>query len=115
VVATTTAGLPDNPHQIVQVVSSPLSLVSPIAASASKGEARWLPPVEPRFEPAPVQYPLQVPTYRCAGVLRTEEHAMTISFWQRGEGAVGVKVRTWLARAAARHAGPSFETTLVRR
>jgi hypothetical protein len=96
-------------------VSSPLALVSPIAASTPIGEARWLPPVEPRFEPEPVEYPLRMPTYRSAGVLRTEEHAMTISFWQRGPGAVGVRVRSWLARAAARHAGPTFETTLVRR
>lgn len=115
-VASATAGLPGNPHRIIQVVSSPLALVSPIAASIPRGDVHWLPPAEPDFMPSPVEYPLRVPTYRSAGVLRTEEHAMSVSFWKRRPNAIGMRVRTWLARGATQQIGPSFETTLrVRR
>ncbi|HMJ14363.1 MAG TPA: hypothetical protein VK524_23265, partial [Polyangiaceae bacterium] len=111
-IAHTELGTADNRHQLVQVVSSPLSLVSPIAASIPERRPHAFPAATPGAEPHPIRYPLLVPTYRSGPVERSEEHGMTIALWRRDERSLGLRVRTWLARAATQHREQYWETTL---
>jgi hypothetical protein len=110
-IARTILGRGSRQHQLLQVVSSPLALVSPIAA-ATPEHVPCFPAVDVGTDPSPVEYPMRVPTYRAGPVVRAEEHAMTIAFWRRDEYSLGMRVRCWLARSASRHAGPVWETTI---
>lgn len=102
-------------RQLIQVVASPLALVNPVASSSPKPARRYL----PGADDVQLEYPLLVPTYDYGRhTRRSEDHAMTIAFWNSGSGSdpkrrrIGMRVRTWLTRAASQAAPPSWETTL---
>jgi hypothetical protein len=121
-------------RQLIQVVASPLALVNPVASSSPKPVLAYFPfradlsshKRKPRTEEEddsarPVEYPLIVPTYdHGRHTRRSEDHAMTISFWKsdvayNGEPQrrrIGMRVQTWLTRAASQAAPQSWETTL---
>jgi hypothetical protein len=101
-----------NPHRVIQIVSSPLSLVNPIAASTGRERPDYFPGVSSQDDAVRVDYPLLVPSYRRGPVARTEEHAMTIAFWRRDAHTLGMRVRTWLVRGSTQNVGPTWETTL---
>jgi hypothetical protein len=109
-VAVTQLGHSGQGPRLIQVSSSPLALVNPIAAGSPASAPTTFPgPNGPR----PVSYPLRVPTYTEGSTTRSEEHAMTIAFWRnKGEDTLGMRVRTWFARGAAEARAPSWETTL---
>jgi len=99
-------------RRLIQVVASPLSLVSPLAAAMPEREPRWFPAAERGEQPSPVQHHMQVPAYRAGRSLRSEEHGMTIAFWRRDDHSLGMRVQTHLVRAASDRTGPSWQTVL---
>ena len=99
--------------RLIQVVSSPLALVSPLAAATPHRWPTHLPLGDASGKSTPVRYEMTVPTYRTGPVQRGEEHGTTVSFWKAGHDQVGMRVQTWLARASSRAAAPVWETTLA--
>lgn len=105
-------------RQLIQVVASPLALVNPIASSSPKPVRRFFPGTGD-IPSHPIEYPLLVPTQDYGRhTTRSEDHGMTIAFWtssndqDRMRRRLGMRVRTWLTRAASEAAPPSWETTL---
>lgn len=109
-VAVTQLGSDTDGPRLIQVSSSPLALVNPIAAGSPDPAPETF---AGRDGSEPVAYPLRVPTYQEGRTIRSEEHGMTIAFWRnKEEDTLGMRVRTWLTRSASQARAPSWETTL---
>jgi hypothetical protein len=110
------------PRQLIQVIASPLALVNPVAGSSPQPVLHYFPSKEANGAARPIDYPLLVPTYQAGRhTTRSEDHSMTIAFWRKDAESekpeasrIGMRVRTWLTRAATTELAPSWETTLVR-
>lgn len=91
---------PEAGTRLVEIVSSPLALISESAGGPALNRPRLL-AAAAGIEPTPVSFPATVPTYRFGDQLRTEEHGMTLSFHAPAPGEVGLTVRAWMVRHPA--------------
>jgi hypothetical protein len=99
-VAVTKSGEPHR-RRIVEIVSSPLALISPVAGHPADTSLPKFPCFGPEADRRPVEYVCEVPTYDGPqGQKLSEEHGMTASFWSAGGGRVGLRVRPWFVREA---------------
>jgi hypothetical protein len=104
--------------RLIELVSSPLALVSPLVGSAPEKNLKAFPPTGPREERQPVRYLRDVATYDGPSIRGepkklSEEHGFTLSFWAAGPGRVGVRVRPWYVRAQSDAVPWTWQTELV--
>jgi hypothetical protein len=97
-------------HKMVEVIASPLTLVTPQAGGPAETPPTF-PSYGPALERAPVSYPRLAPSYQSAGCTLTEEHAMLLAFFKT-EAGVQLRVSLRLARQDSPADEWHWETTL---
>jgi hypothetical protein len=101
-------------HRLVEVVASPLTLVTPQAGASRAATPPTFPTYGPMVERSPVSYPQVVPSYESGSWTLAEEHAMLLSFC-KVEGGVQLRVGLHLARQDTPADEWHWETTLKAR
>jgi hypothetical protein len=85
-------------HQLIEVIASPLTLVSALAGSAKPPRPGTFPHYGPKSERWTIDYPRFVPSYGSGSYTLGEEHAMLLSFFKDERQQLIMRVLLRLAR-----------------
>jgi hypothetical protein len=85
-------------HQLIEVIASPLTLVSAFAGNAKPPQPRTFPHYGPMSERWTIDYPRFVPNYASGSYVLGEEHAMLLSFFKNERQKLTMRVLLRLAR-----------------
>jgi hypothetical protein len=85
-------------HRMVEIIASPLTLVSPQAGAAKAEAPETFPSYGPMTSRATVSYPRVVPSYQAGGYTLCEEHGMLLSFHKPCATELRLHVALKLAR-----------------
>jgi hypothetical protein len=99
-------------HRMVEVIASPLTLVSPQAGAAKAETPASFPSYGPLTSRTAVSYPRVVPSYQAGGYTLSEEHGMLLSFYRPSDTELRLRVALKLARQDTPADEWHWETTL---
>ncbi len=99
-------------QQLVEVVSSPLTLVTPLVGTDRVKKPPTFPHYGPLHGRRQIEYPKVVPGYTSGDRQLSEEHAMLLRFWKPNANEIKLRVMLRLARQEAPAPEWSWETTL---
>jgi hypothetical protein len=99
-------------HRMVEVVASPLTLVSPQAGAAKAATPATFPSYGPMTSRAAVSYPRVVPSYQAGGYTLSEEHGMLLTLYRSSDTELHLHVALKLARQDTPADEWHWETTL---
>jgi hypothetical protein len=85
-------------HQLIEVIASPLTLVSAFAGNAKPPQPRTFPHYGPMSERWTIDYPRFVSNYASGNYMLGEEHAMLLSFFKSERQKLTMRVLLRLAR-----------------
>jgi hypothetical protein len=101
-------------HRLIEVVASPLALVTPTVGTDRPEQPEYFPQFGPASEWSSIEYPRTVPSYLAGRKKLSEEHGMLLSFFKPGPASreVNMRVTLHLARAVSEADAWTWETTL---
>jgi len=85
-------------HRMVEIIASPLTLVTPQVGAAKAETPATFPSYGPMTSRRVVTYPRTVPSYQAGGYTLSEEHGMLLSFYRPTDTELCLRVTLKLAR-----------------